>query len=127
MGAEASDLSARAALVLGRIERAARRAGRDPAEVKLVAVSKTHPVALVREAAASAGLRDFGENRVQEAEGKIDELKEVPDLRWHLIGHLQPNKARRAARLFDLIHTVETVALLERLERICAEEGRESL
>jgi len=111
---------------LARVERAARRAGRDPSEVRLVAVSKTHPAALVREAAA-AGLREFGENRVQEAEGKIGELKEVPDLRWHLIGHLQPNKARRAVRLFDLIHTVETAALAERLERICAEEGRERL
>ncbi|MFL6255126.1 MAG: YggS family pyridoxal phosphate-dependent enzyme [Pyrinomonadaceae bacterium] len=132
MGLEArldgSDLRARAEEVLSRIKRAARRAGRDPAEVKLVAVSKTHPAALVREAAASAGLRDFGENRVQEAESKIEELKaETPDLRWHLIGHLQPNKARRAARLFDLIHTVDSVALLERLERICAEEGRELL
>jgi pyridoxal phosphate enzyme (YggS family) len=125
---DGSDLRARAADVLGRIERAARRAGRDPAEVKLVAVSKTHPAALVREAAASAGLRDFGENRVQEAEAKIEELKpDAPDLRWHLIGNLQPNKARRAARLFDLIHTVDSVALVERLERICIEEGRERL
>jgi PLP dependent protein len=125
-GPEGRSLRERAALVLGRIERAARRAGRAPAEVKLVAVSKTHPAALVREAAA-AGLTDFGENRVQEAEGKIAELSEVPELRWHLIGHLQPNKARKAVRLFDLIHTVDNVALLERLERICAEEGRERL
>ena len=73
-GPDGSDLRARAAFVLGRIERAARRAGRDPAGVMLVAVSKTHPAALVREAAASAGLTDFGENRVQEAEGKIEEL-----------------------------------------------------
>jgi hypothetical protein len=124
---DASDLSARAAEVLGRVERAARRAGRDPAGVRLVAVSKTHPAALVREAAAAAGLRDFGENRVQEAEAKAGELKDVPGMRWHLIGHLQPNKARKAARLFDLIHTVDTAALAERLERICVEEGRERL
>jgi PLP dependent protein len=124
---EGSELRARVAEVLARIERAARRAGRDPSEVKLVAVSKTHPAALVREAAAVAGLKDFGENRVQEAEGKIAELKEEPDLRWHLIGHLQPNKARRAVKLFDLIHTVDSAALVERLERICAEEGRERL
>jgi pyridoxal phosphate enzyme (YggS family) len=124
-----SELRERAAEVLGRVERAARRAGRDPADVRLVAVSKTHPAALVREAAASAGLRDFGENRVQEAEAKIEELKaEAPrGLRWHLIGHLQPNKARRAARLFDLIHTVDGAALAERLERICAEDGRARL
>lgn len=126
-GPDGSDLRARAASVLARIERAARRAGRDPASVSLVAVSKTHPAALVREAAESAGLVDFGENRVQEAEGKIAELKEVPGLRWHLIGHLQPNKARRAARLFDLIHSVDGAALAERLERICVEEGRARL
>jgi hypothetical protein len=120
-------LRARAAEVLSRVERAARRAGRDPAHVKLVAVSKTHPAALVRAAAASAGLCEFGENRVQEAEGKVDELKEVPGLRWHLIGHLQPNKARKAVRLFDLIHTLDTASLVERLERICGEEGRERL
>lgn len=123
-GSEASEIRARAAEVVARIERAARRGGRDPSEVKLVAVSKTHPAALVREAAEAAGLKEFGENRVQEAEGKIGELKEVPDLRWHLIGHLQPNKARRAARLFDLIHTVDSAALVERLERICVEEER---
>ncbi|MDT5270526.1 MAG: dependent protein [Acidobacteriota bacterium] len=125
---DGSDLRTRAADVLSRIERAARRVGRDPAEVKLVAISKTHMAALVREAATTAGLTDFGENRVQEAEGKIEELKaEAPDLRWHLIGNLQPNKARRAVRLFDLIHTIDNAALLERLERICADEGRESL
>ncbi len=126
-GPEGSDVRARAAEVLARVERAARRAGRDPSGVRLVAVSKTHPAALVQEAAASAGLTEFGENRVQEAEGKIASLKDVPGLRWHLIGHLQPNKARKAVRLFDLIHTVETAALVERLERICAEEGRERL
>lgn len=126
-GPDGSDVRARAAEVLARVERAAQRAGRDPSGVRLVAVSKTHPAALVREAAAVAGLMEFGENRVQEAEGKINDLKEVPGLRWHLIGHLQPNKARRAVRLFDLIHTVDSVALAERLERICAEEGRERL
>lgn len=126
-GPEASDIRARAVEVVARIERAARRGGRDSSEVRLVAVSKTHPAALVRKAAEAAGLKEFGENRVQEAEGKIGELKEVPDLRWHLIGHLQPNKARRAARLFDLIHTVDSAALAERLERICVEEERERL
>ena len=126
-GPDASGLKARAAEVLSRIGAAAGRAGRDPREVTLVAVSKTHPAALVREAAA-AGLTDFGENRVQEAEAKAAELSTgAPALRWHLIGHLQPNKARRAARLFDLIHSVDSAALVERLERICAEDGRERL
>jgi pyridoxal phosphate enzyme (YggS family) len=121
---EALDLRARAIEVLGRIEAAARRAERDPREVTLVAVSKTHPAALVREAEA-AGLHDFGENRVKEAEEKIAELKPAPPgVRWHLIGNLQANKARRAARLFDLIHSVDSASLIERLERVCAEEGR---
>jgi pyridoxal phosphate enzyme (YggS family) len=124
---EALSLSARAAEVLNRIDGAARRAGRDPSEVKLVSVSKTHPASLVREAAA-VGLTDFGENRVQEAEAKIAELKsEKPALRWHLIGSLQSNKARRAVRLFDLIHSVDSAALVEKLESICAEEERNAL
>ena len=124
---EASGLRARVEEVRRRIEASAERAGRDPREVTLVAVSKTHPSALVREAVA-AGLSDFGENRVQEAEGKIEELKrEAPPVRWHLIGHLQANKARRAVRLFDLIHSVDSPSLAERLERLCEEEGRERL
>jgi PLP dependent protein len=124
---EPSGLRARAEEVRRRIESSAARAGRDPREVTLVAVSKTHPASLVREAAA-AGLRDFGENRVQEADEKIEELKrDAHGVRWHLIGHLQANKARRAVRLFDLIHSVDSRALAERLERICVEEGRERL
>src|SRR2546423_15059473 len=102
MGAEVrpepTSLRARIEEVRSRIERSARRAGRDPREVTLVAVTKTHPSSVVREAFAS-GLTDFGENRVQEAEGKIEELRgENARARWHLIGHLQTNKARRAAR-----------------------------
>lgn len=126
-GPEALGLRERAAAVLGRIEAAARRAGRDPREVTLVAVSKTHPAALVREA-RDAGLGVFGENRAQEAEAKVVELKaEAPAVRWHLIGTLQANKARKAARLFDLIHSVDSAALVERLERVCAEDGRAAL
>lgn len=124
---EPSGLRARTEEVRRRVESSAARAGRDPREVTLVAVSKTHPASLVREAVA-AGLRDFGENRVQEADEKIEELKrDAPQVRWHLIGHLQANKARRAVRLFDLIHSVDSRALAERLERICVEEGRERL
>jgi pyridoxal phosphate enzyme (YggS family) len=124
---ESSHLRARADALLERINTAAARAGRDAREVTLVAVTKTHPFALVREA-ARAGLRDFGENRVQEAEGKIEELaREARGVRWHLIGRLQANKARRAARLFDLIHSVDSPALAERLERHCVEDGRERL
>jgi PLP dependent protein len=123
---DASGLRERVREVMGRIEMAALRAGRNPAEVTLVAVSKTHPAGLLREALA-AGVREFGENKVQEAEGKAAELGREAGAVWHLIGHLQSNKARRAALLFDLIHTVDSAQLVERLERICAEEEREQL
>ena len=103
----------------------ARRCGREPEKITLVAVSKTHPVAAVREALA-AGATDFGENRVQEAETKIPALGN-PAARWHLIGHLQANKARRAVRLFDIVHTLDSVSLAHRLDRSCAEEDRAEL
>lgn len=120
-------LRARLDGVRRRLREAAGRAGRDAGEVTLVAVSKTHPVGALREALA-AGARDFGENRVQEAGPKIEELRpEAPEARWHLIGHLQSNKARRAAQLFDCVHSIDSAALVRRLERLCAEEGRERL
>jgi PLP dependent protein len=108
----------RVAAVRERIARSAARAGRRPEEITLVAVSKTHPADLVREAFA-AGLRDFGENKVQEAEGKIADTPALraQGLRWHLVGHLQANKARRAAELFDFIHSVDDTRVAERLER----------
>ncbi|HEV2762498.1 MAG TPA: YggS family pyridoxal phosphate-dependent enzyme, partial [Pyrinomonadaceae bacterium] len=121
----ADDLRARLAEVRRRIERAAQRAGRAPEEVTLIAVSKTHPAATLRRA-LDAGARDFGENRVQEAEGKIADVGRDA-ARWHLIGHLQSNKARRAVRLFDLVHSVDSPSLVERLERSCREEGRARL
>jgi pyridoxal phosphate enzyme (YggS family) len=128
-GADAA-LRGRLREVKRRIEAAALRAGRSVEDVTLIAVSKTHPAALVARALA-AGQTDFGENRVQEAEGKIAEVGGVvaggARPRWHLIGNLQANKARRAVRLFDLIHTVDSPALVERLERLCVEEGREEL
>ncbi len=109
----------------GRIERSAQRAGRASDEIKLIAVSKTHPASVLREA-LEAGATDFGENRVQEAEEKIAELKGAP-ARWHLIGPLQANKARRAVKLFDYIHSIDSVELIKRLERLCVEEEREDL
>jgi len=122
-----SDVVLRARLdeVRGRIGQCARRCNRAPEEITLVAVSKTHAAEAVREAWV-AGARDFGENRVQEADEKLDALRDL-DLRWHLIGRLQSNKARRAVKIFDLIHSIDSAALVERLERLCAEEGRESL
>lgn len=101
------------------------RSGRDPREIKLIAVSKTHPAEVIREA-ISAGVSVFGENKVQEAEGKIGELGRE-GLEWHLIGHLQSNKARKAVQLFDVIHSVDSLELARRLERTCVEEGRERL
>ena len=105
----------------GRIARAAADAGRNPGGVRLVAVSKTFPLAAV-EAAASAGLADFGENRVQEAAAKIDASTGLA-VRWHLIGHLQSNKVRPAAARFDWIHSVDSERLVERIERAAAEAG----
>lgn len=108
-----------------KITTVAMRRGRDPKEITLVAVTKTHPVAVVREALA-AGATDFGENRVQEAESKIPALGNQA-ARWHLIGHLQANKARRAVRLFDIVHTLDSVSMAHRLDRSCAEEDRAEL
>ena len=108
-----------------KVATAARRCGRDPKEITLVAVSKTHPVAVLKEALA-AGATDFGENRVQEAESKIPALRSEA-ARWHLIGHLQANKARRAVKLFDVVHTLDSVSLAHRLDRSCAEEDRAEL
>ncbi len=123
--AAAAGLGERLDRVHGRIATVAGRCGREPKEITLVAVSKTHPVAVVREALA-AGATDFGENRIQEAETKIPALGKQA-ARWHLIGHLQANKARRAVRLFDIIHTLDSVSLAHRLDRSCAEEDRNEL
>ena len=120
-----SSASQRRQRILDEIASAAKVAKRDPDHVCLIAVSKTHPADMLREAMA-AGVGVFGENKVQEAEGKIAEIgRDAAE--WHLIGHLQSNKARKAVQLFDVIHTVDSVELAERLERICGEEGRESL
>ena len=111
--------------VRARIRAAAERAGRSPDEIQLIAISKTHSAAIVLEAVA-AGVTDLGENRVQEAESKINEIGRDA-ARWHLVGHLQTNKARRAVELFDVIHSVDSVALVEKLERLCVEGERHEL
>ena len=104
-----------------RIGAAARSAGRDPASVRLIAVSKTFPLDAVREAYA-AGQRDFGENRVQEALQKIAAGTDL-EIRWHLLGHLQTNKARKAGPAFACIHGVDGVELLQKLDAAAAEAG----
>lgn len=118
-------LEANLADVRGRMLEAARRAGRDPADISLIAVTKTHSAKIV-EQALMAGITIFGENKVQEAEDKIAEIGR-DRAEWHLIGRLQSNKARRAIQLFDVIHSVDSLDLARRLERICKEEDRARL
>lgn len=113
-------IEARHRALVARLRLAAVAAGRDPDGFRLVAVTKGFGLDLVR-AARAAGLGSFGENRVQEALAKV---AEVPDAEWHLVGRLQANKARPAVRAFDVIHSVDSVDLLRRLDRIAAEEGR---
>lgn len=118
-------LRERLARVRSRVHDAATRSGRAVDEIRLIAISKTHPADSLR-SAIQEGITDLGENRVQEAESKIMELGRNA-VRWHLVGHLQPNKARRAVRLFDLVHSLDSVSLALRLDRICAEENRPEL
>jgi pyridoxal phosphate enzyme (YggS family) len=118
-------LTARIAAVRERIAAAARRSGRAADAIRLVGVSKTHPPDLVAQALA-AGLIDFGENRVQEAEPKIAALAaERARITWHLIGHLQTNKARSAAGLFDMVHSLDSLRLAVALDRHVADQSSE--
>ncbi len=118
-------LAQRLSDVQNQIKTAKESADRKTEEVTLIAVSKTHPVSVIKEA-ISAGARVFGENKVQEAENKIVEIGN-DGIEWHLIGHLQSNKVRKAVKLFDVIQTVDSFDLAERLERICLEENRDEL
>jgi PLP dependent protein len=97
-----------------KIDQSARRAGRSPSEVALMAVTKTHPPDRIREA-YKAGLRLFGENRVQEFSGKASALADLPGPEWHMIGHLQTNKAAKAVELFSAVDSVDSVKLAEKL------------
>ena len=114
-------VAARLTEVRRRIDAAARSAGRDPSSVLLVAVSKTFPISLVREA-YGAGQRDFGENRVQEALQKIEASTDL-QIRWHLLGHLQTNKARKAGPALAVIQSVDSIELLEKLDKAATEAG----
>lgn len=121
-----SEIAGRLAHIHERIARACARAGRSPAEITLIAVSKT--VAPDRiQAALEAGVTALGENRVQEAAAKIPALQEVTEkhqVAWHLIGHLQSNKARRAVELFDVVQSVDSLELGHRLDRMAAEMNK---
>lgn len=110
-------IAQRIAAIQERIAAVARRSGRDPAEVRLVAVTKTHPPELIAQVVA-AGVRDLGENRIQEAVGKVS-ASAIRESRptWHLIGHLQRNKAKTAVGLFDMIHSLDSLRLAETLNR----------
>ena len=121
-----STISDRLTEIRERIASAARSAGRDPAGVRLIAVSKTFPLESIADAFA-AGQRDFGENRVQEALPKIEHaLQKIPrsadqSIRWHLLGHLQTNKARKAASAFAVIQSVDSVELIHKIDQAAAD------
>ena len=105
-----------------RIAAAAGRAGRDPAQVRLVAVTKTHPPDVIR-AVRTLGVVDIGENRVEESLPKIEALAGA-GITWHMIGHVQGRKAREVARCFDMVHSVDSVKLAQRLNRFAQDAGR---
>jgi pyridoxal phosphate enzyme (YggS family) len=117
----AEQIRERLVRVREQIARAAERAGRSAEDITLVAVSKTFDSATVQQA-VDAGARDLGENRVQEAITKVAMVK--GNVRWHLIGHLQSNKARQAVEAFEVIHTIDSSQLAERLDRVAGETGR---
>lgn len=116
-----TELENRWAEINRRIDGACARAGRDPSTVQVLAVSKTQPPEAVT-AVAALGIETFGENKVQEARAKIPLCP--GRLHWHLVGHLQSNKAREAVRLFEMIHAVDSFRLLEIIDRMAEEEGR---
>ena len=122
-----TEIENKLARVHERIANAARRSGRGPDGIALVAVTKTHPAPVVA-AAYQAGLRNFGENRVEEASGKIPTVRELipfPErLRWHMVGHLQRRKARLAVALFDIIHSVDSLRLAQRVNRFAEESEK---
>jgi PLP dependent protein len=111
------------ATVCERVDECARRAGRHSGDVALMAVSKTHPPERIREAYAS-GVKLFGENRVQEFASKAGALAELAEAEWHMIGHLQTNKAARAAELFDAVDSVDSVKLAEKLDTAARALGK---
>src|SRR5271165_859104 len=119
---QTTSIAANIEQVRQRVAKAARQAGRHADEITLVGVSKTFPAAAIREAYA-AGLRHFGENRIQEWESKRGVLSDLP-VTLHFIGHLQSNKARRAAHLFDRVDSVDSVGLAQKLHAAAAEEGK---
>ncbi len=119
------DITSNLARVRERIRFAAERSGRSAGDVNLIAVTKTHSANVLYNA-IEAGANMLGENKVQEAEAKIVEIGRGK-VEWHLIGHLQSNKARKAVQLFDVIQSLDSVELATRLERICVEMGNNEM
>lgn len=123
MGERRAEVSARLAALRTRIGQAAERAGRDPEGIGLVVVTKTHPAADVRLLHA-LGVRDVGENRVQEAQAKAGELTDLGDLRWHQVGQLQTNKAGSVAHWAHTVHSIDRIRLVNALSRAARTTGR---
>jgi PLP dependent protein len=120
---ESIDIEGNLKAVAKQIAVTAESCGRDSSEVQLIAVTKTFPAETILEATAAGQLR-LGENRIQEAEPKINALRGIPGIEWHLVGHLQSNKVRRAAELFDVVHSLDGVKLAVRLSEACSAAGR---
>ena len=116
-------IAEKVAAVRERVASAVRRAGRDPEEIAVMAVTKTHPPELIREAHAT-GLRLFGENRVQEFAAKASALADLKNAEWHMIGHLQSNKAGKAVELFAAVDSLDSVKLAERLDAAARALGK---
>lgn len=112
------DLAANLSSVRERIAAAARRVGRDPAGITLVVVTKTQPAEIIR-AVYDLGVRHLGENRVEEAQTKVSRLP--TDVTWHMIGHIQSRKARQVTPLFQMVHSLDSVKLAQRLDALCAD------
>jgi len=123
MTAKISEIAENVARVRERIARAAQRAGRRSEEITLVAVSKTFPAEAIR-AVYQTGVRHFGENRVQEFEAKRAALSDLREVTWHMIGHVQSNKARKAAELFGRVDSIDRFSLAEKLDAAIAEGAR---
>jgi len=119
-----SEMSASIQSILDRMESAALRSGRRASDVTLLAVSKTKPLETVAAAARTGLVTHFGENRVQEGQAKIPRFPAEFGAVWHLIGHLQRNKARKAVELFDVIESIDSEGIAAALERVCAEKDR---
>jgi len=117
-------ISENLATVRDRMSKAARRAGRSPEEIALIAVSKTQPSERIREA-YSTGQRLFGENRVQEFAGKFEALRDLKDAEWHMIGHLQTNKATRTVELFHAVDSIDSLKLAEKLDSAARALGKQ--